>query len=154
MFSTATPITLAQARSTAAKLRALGIHHIDADDVMQDAWLLVHDNPILTASNLIAILINKGKQSRRQSIIACVSISPISDTDTELVDVANPDDYEIEQWRLADDEDLAALGWSIFPETLRNDIMSTGKVGERRARQIIQLAIQRLGNTCQLNLFN
>lgn len=146
-FSTIFPLTMAQARITAAKLKAQGIHHVDADDVMQDAWLLQNANRELCTSNLIAILINKAKQSRRRSIIANYELQ----NDYELIDESN-DDSIIEKWRLASDDDLAAMGWSIDPATLRSALMLNGNIGDRRARQLIQAAISKL-DAGQCDLF-
>jgi hypothetical protein len=133
------PLSLAQAKSTAAKLKALGIHHVDVDDVMQEAWLLQHANPELCDSNLIAILINQSKQSRRRSIIANFELHP----DFDLVDELN-DDSHIEKWRWASDDELAAMGWSVDPTKLRSALMATGHIGDRRARQLLQAAIRKL----------
>lgn len=133
------PLSIAQARSTAAKLKSLGIHHIDADDVIQEAWLLQNENPELGASGLIAILINQAKQSRRRSIIANYELQ----NDYELID-ESCDDANIEKWRLASDDDLAAIGWSIDPATFRSILMSHGNIGDRRARQLLQSTISKL----------
>jgi hypothetical protein len=141
------PIPMAQARITAAKLKALGIHHIDAEDVMQEAWLLQQAHPELGASGLIAIQINQAKQSRRRSIIASVELPP----DYEPIDDSS-DDAKIEKWRLASDDDLAAMGWSIDPVTLRSILMSNGNIGDRRARQLLQSTISKL-DAGQCDLF-
>lgn len=146
-FSTIFPLTMAQARITVAKLKALGIHHIDADDVMHEAWLLQQAHPELGASGLIAIQINQAKQARRRSIIACVELP----SDYELIDESS-DDANFEKWRLASDDELAAMGWSIDPVTLRSILMSNGNIGDRRARQLLQSTISKLGSG-QCDLF-
>ena len=138
-FSTIFPLTMAQARITAAKLKAHGIHHIDADDVMHEAWLLQQAHPELGTSGLIAIFINQAKQSRRRSIVANYELQ----NDYELIDESS-DDANIEKWRLASDDELAAMGWSIDPATLRSALMSSGNIGDRRARQLLQAAISKL----------
>ncbi len=141
------PIPMAQARITVAKLKALGIHHIDIDDVIQEAWLLQNENPELGPSGLIAILINQAKQSRRRSIIACVELP----SDYEMIDDSS-DDANIEKWRVASDDELAAMGWSIDPATLRSALMSNWNIGDRRARQLLQAAISKL-DAGQCDLF-
>jgi hypothetical protein len=88
---------------------------------------------------LIAIFINQAKQSRRRSIIANYELQ----NDYELIDDSS-DDANIEKWRVASDDELAAMGWFIDPATLRSALMVNRNIGDRRARQLLQAAISKL----------
>lgn len=136
-YRAACPLTPDEAMATWRKLYTLGIWDSSSEDVAADACLLALEQPDLNTANLIAILVNRAKQSRSRSIVCTKSMSTHLDGHDSIVfDLAAPEPEELERWRTAE--------INIDIDTLRACVRKTGGFGDRRARQVINTAIEKL----------
>lgn len=122
-------------------------HFADADDLIGEAWLMQRENPSLSASQIAAYVVKVQTQKRGISIGAGSLDHCGSDEDGEsrAMQIAAPEEEEMEQWR-TQEVDLDIDG-------LREEMKKHGRVGDRRIRQILQIATQRIASGQQRNLF-
>ena len=122
-------------------------HFADADDLIGEAWLMQLENPSLSATQIAAYVVKVQTQKRGISIGAGSLDHCGSDEDGEsrAMQIAAPEEEEMEQWR-TQELDLDIDG-------LREEMKKHGRVGDRRIRQILQAATERIASNQQPNLF-
>lgn len=117
------------ARSKAAFLARSGCDLLSsADDFKAECALQSLENPELDASKIIAIVVNRALQSRSQSAIATVFLDRDLREGEKEVQIEAPKVEEIEEWRVAPEDQI---------EGLRQKIIDSLLVTDRRARQIL-----------------
>ena len=122
-------------------------HFADADDLIGEAWLMQRENPSLSATQIAAYVVKVQTQKRGISIGAGSLDHCGCDEDGEsrAMQIAAPESEEMERWRTEEID--------IDVDTIRAEMKKSGGVGDRRIRQILQAAAERIASNQQPNLF-
>lgn len=120
--------------------------YIDEDDLISEAWLAGQKHADLSATKIAAYVVQVQRQRRGISIGASSldRCGTNDDGENRAMQIAAPEE-ELELWRTEEiDVDI---------DTIRAEMKKHGRVGDRRIRQILQGATQKIALGQQPNLF-
>ena len=109
-----------------------------AEDFLQSCALSALEFPDRCASQIVALVTNKGKQARAKSAIARVRLD--QENDDSAIEIEAPEADTIDDYRLLDEKDEGEI------DTIRARIKADGNVTDRAARQRLARAAQRAEN--------